>query len=170
VGADWEIVGGSGNRKLRKARCDGWTKDSRAAFLDHLAATGHVTRSVAAAGRSISGAYHLKRRDPVFSQLWDEALAAGCQRLEEALLARAVGGVNAIEPGAAIVAIDPAAIDVDLALKVLTRRQTVAAARERGGQGPRVGRISRAELIAAIDRRLAALARRQARLPGRSEA
>ena len=77
----------------------GWTRARRQAFLDALAETCNVTMATAAAGMRGKSAYDLRKVDPVFAGLWQEALALGYERLETALLRHALVGVNALEIG-----------------------------------------------------------------------
>jgi hypothetical protein len=83
-------------------RKDGWTKARRAGFFAMLSATCNVRASAAAMGMTDCGAYDLRRRDPVFAGQWQEALAEGYGRLEQALMALALEGIDpapAIEAG-----------------------------------------------------------------------
>lgn len=75
--------------QLAKARKNGWTKTRRAAFLAELAQSCNVARAHAAAGMGRGSAYLLRRRDPEFAAQWQQALEAGYERLEMALLRRA---------------------------------------------------------------------------------
>lgn len=91
-------VGGGKHRPIQKVKLqpNGWTKARRARFLKVLAESCNVKMAARAAGVTV-GPYHLRARDPVFAQLWDQALAIGYDRLEAALLQRALEGVNAID-------------------------------------------------------------------------
>ena len=89
-----------GNRRVLQRRAVGhksWTKARRQRFLDTLAATCNVLASSAAAGVPPTNAYRLRQRDPGFAALWQEALALGYERLEQALLTHALQSINAIE-------------------------------------------------------------------------
>jgi hypothetical protein len=55
-------------------RCDGWTPERRAAFLECLCETPDITRACALVGLSRQAAYKLRRRDAVFALAWDVAL------------------------------------------------------------------------------------------------
>lgn len=94
---DDEIVGGT-NRPLQiaKVKEGGWNKERRATFLTVLAQTCNVSRACKATGMK-NDPYALRRRDPAFARLWEEALAIGYERLEVMLLQRALKGVNAID-------------------------------------------------------------------------
>ena len=85
------IINRNGRLQLGTVRADGWTQERRALFLDVLAATGSVTQGVEATGMSRTSARALRARDPVFARLWDEALEQAYHRLEEELLAHALG-------------------------------------------------------------------------------
>lgn len=75
-------------------RHDGWTRERRVKFLDHLAATGNVRAACARAGKSAEAAYRLKRREPAFARAWAAALALACEAGEEVLATRAIDGVE----------------------------------------------------------------------------
>jgi hypothetical protein len=74
-------------------RHDGWTAVRQAAFIEALAETGCVQASCRRVGMSDSSAYRLRLREPAFTEAWDAALDVGIARLEEAAMARALGGV-----------------------------------------------------------------------------
>jgi hypothetical protein len=83
-------------------RKDGWTKARREGFFAMLSATCNVRASAAAMGMTDCGAYYVRRHDPVFAARWQEALAEGYGRLEQALMALALEGIDpapAIEAG-----------------------------------------------------------------------
>ena len=147
----------------RKARGDGWTKELRAAFLDHLAATCHVQASAAAVGKSTAGVYALKRRDPAFAAEWRAAIAAGYERLEEELLAVALGDAGPDAAAAERRYVETGPIDRDLAFKLLSHHRSEA----KGGPAPNrryyYKRVSAAETDAAILKKLEAVERRLAR-------
>ncbi len=96
VAADNRIV------QCAAVRKDGWTKARREGFFAMLSATCNVRASAAAMGMTDCGAYYVRRRDPVFAGQWREALAEGYGRLEQALMALALEGIDpapAIEAG-----------------------------------------------------------------------
>ena len=80
----------SGPVQRRKPKSNGWTKARRAAFLTELAHSCNVSRAHKVAGMSERGAYALRLRDPDFARQWQAALELGYERLETALLARAL--------------------------------------------------------------------------------
>src|SRR3546814_16815097 len=90
------VVGGVKNRpvKVAKAGHTGWTKARRGVFLAELAQSCNVARAHEAAGMGRASAYLLRRRDPAFAAQWQQALEAGYERLELALLRRARGAVG----------------------------------------------------------------------------
>ena len=95
-------------RPIQKRRVPrtGWTKAKRELFLATLADSCNVRKAAAEAGMTPSGVYQLRKRDPAFGDLWAEALELGYERLETALLEHALIGVNAIDIGVAIGAVD----------------------------------------------------------------
>ncbi|RZM10081.1 MAG: hypothetical protein EOP67_68960, partial [Sphingomonas sp.] len=129
VGTNGDMVVASGRRRratLTAVSPRGWTMAKRERFLDTLAATAHVKMAAAAAGINRTNAYRLRRRDPVFAELWLQALELGYQRLEDELLSLALGNdadagtcgiagaINAIEPDGDRV---DARVDVELGLR-----------------------------------------------------
>ena len=96
---DEERISGFSNGPLqrRKARPAGWTKARREAFLTELSHSCNVTRAHRAAGVADRKAYALRQRDPVFAKAWQRALEAGFERLETALLRRALEVVGALD-------------------------------------------------------------------------
>ncbi len=161
------VISGGGQRLVqrRATRRDGWTKARRATFLDGLAATCNVARSAASAGMNRRGAYDLRRRDPGFAALWDEAIQLGYARLETELLEHALGETGDGEPAGGIVLGEnpdgaraepaPARFDPDMAVKILKMRHAV---RRKGGTPGRVATIE--EVDAVLFKRIAAIARR----------
>lgn len=87
--------------QAKKGREGGWTKAKRTAFLTELAASCNIRRASHAAGMTPSGVYLLRRRDAVFAEAWQAALEIGYERLETALVRRALEAVGDID-------IDPA--------------------------------------------------------------
>lgn len=71
------------------------SKRRRAQFLKYLARTGKVNFSAAKAGYSDSTfLQRLRKQDPEFALLWDEAVEAAADKLEDEALRRAVDGVD----------------------------------------------------------------------------
>lgn len=83
--------------QVKRVRSNGWTKARRAAFLAELAQSCNVGRALVVAGMSGSTAYQLRRRDPEFAAQWQAALEIGYERLETALLRRALEAAGAVE-------------------------------------------------------------------------
>ena len=150
-------AGNQRRRQMKKVKACGWTNQKRQIFLDTLAVTCNVNLACAEAGMSRTGAYHLRRRDPEFAELWRQALLMGYDRLEERLLRRAGAGVNDVEFGGGDAPEEP--LDPDLALSLLrAHRPTVEGQRKRlGGE---IHRMSREEAQAALAKRLDALEKR----------
>jgi hypothetical protein len=73
-------------------RHDGWTGEKMAIFCETLAETAVVAEACEAAGKHISGAYALRRRNPYFAAAWDAALTIARERLADTLLARSMEG------------------------------------------------------------------------------
>ena len=77
----------NGRLQVRAARRGSLTKATEQAFLASLSVTANISLSAAAAGASVAAFTRRRRRDPGFAREMRLALAAGCQRLEEALIA-----------------------------------------------------------------------------------
>lgn len=102
-------------------RHDGWTGEAMAKFLEALADTGVVAEACDAALKSREAAYALRRRDPLFAQAWELALANARDRLADTLLARSIeGNVEQIVKDGEIVA-EKHFIDNRLGLAILKR-------------------------------------------------
>ena len=107
------VIGASSERALqvRAAAPNQIPEAQFQAFLEHLAATCNVVASARAAGIGTAAAYRRRRVDEAFAAAWREAMQLGYERLEEALLARALSRLEPMgfEPDAvAIELIDPA--------------------------------------------------------------
>lgn len=152
-------------------------------FLEQLAATCNVAASARAVGACPGTFYRRRALDEGFAAAWRAAILAGYERLEEALLARALGDVQPtpFDPGAVAIELTDqsaeqipggeelapthlaglddkvAVVDVQLALKLLNRRrETERLGRQRNGRR----RASIAEVDKALGEKLDALARR----------
>lgn len=96
-GREDEIGAGPvGPLQRRKPRANGWTVARRTAFLEELAASCNVERARKAAGMASSGVYRLRQREPLFAEQWQAALELGYERLEMALLRRAIEAVEGL--------------------------------------------------------------------------
>jgi len=140
------------NRPIQRAaiKRNGWTKAKRQAFLDTLAETCNVKAATLAAGMALGAPYALRKREPQFGALWEEALAMGYERLESELLSCALDAINDIRIGEArtdgadtpeevaaawrqpLGTKLPAAISVQLALSLLNRHKAAAEGRRYG--------------------------------------
>jgi hypothetical protein len=147
------------NRRLltRRVRAHEWTAKKRKTFLEHLAATSHVTESAAAAGMTKTGAYKLRYRDEEFRAQWAAALEQGYSRLEMMLQERASGPCEFELDGSLIV---PAAetMDSELALNLLKQHAARRSGKVRDGRVP--GKASMAEVREEITRLLSGLNKR----------
>lgn len=79
-----------------RVRHDGWTSDRTQRFLDTLAHTGCVRDAARVAGVSNVAGYRLKKRFPLFSAAWDDALARAQQGLIAIAYQRAVQGKETV--------------------------------------------------------------------------
>lgn len=77
-----------------KARTDRTLLRAREVFVTSLAGGASITRSCEAAGVARSTAYEWRAADEAFAALWDEALDAGNDLLEDEARRRAVQGVE----------------------------------------------------------------------------
>jgi hypothetical protein len=110
----------------------GWTSAARAAFLDHIAMTGDAEAAAEAVGLPVAGAYALRRRDARFAGQWHKALSAGYDRIEAAVMRRALGIAPAAGQGE---------VDLATAMMLLDRRggggETPATAKDRAAERKR---------------------------------
>jgi hypothetical protein len=83
--------------QAKKGRANAWTKAKRDIFLTELAASCNIRRASAAAGMWPTSAYKLRGRDAEFAKAWQAALDIGYERLETALVARALEAVGEIQ-------------------------------------------------------------------------
>lgn len=84
----------NGPLQVKKTKANGWTKARRAAFLTELAMSCNVRRAHEAAAMAPGSGYRLRRRDPSFARQWRDALELGYERLEMALMRRALEAVE----------------------------------------------------------------------------
>ena len=127
-------------------------------FARVLAETCNVAAAAASAGRTLATVHRWRSVDAAFAAAWDEALAMGYDRLENALLVYAIGKVDAVAAGAAGASISNG--DLQLAVGMLQRHRTADGGRR--GQMPPVRMPTEAESDAALRRALDGLARRGA--------
>ncbi len=146
--------------RIVKARTGGWSDRVRGAFLDHLAASCNVRASAACVKRHERSAYYLRRIDPAFAALWDEALKAGYARLEAMLLERAAGlqadGAASLLP-IGETEIEEAAFDPELAMRLLANHRAAVKGGAMRGGGPKPAKASEADSEAALLKKLKAL-------------
>lgn len=76
------------------ARHDGWSRERKVRFLDHLSVKGNVRNACAIVGMSREAAYRLRRRDPLFARGWSAALALARANGTEVLACRAIDGIE----------------------------------------------------------------------------
>jgi hypothetical protein len=69
-----------------------WSAHKRAAFLEHLAISSNVAASERVADVPAGSAYKFRNRDSDFRAAWEAALKTGYDRLELAVLERAING------------------------------------------------------------------------------
>jgi len=79
-----------------RPRLDGWTPERQVAFLQLLAETGCVQDAAKGVGMSVEGAYRLARRPDAqsFRLAWKLAADVAVERLSDAVLSRAIHGVE----------------------------------------------------------------------------
>ncbi|MCC2981738.1 hypothetical protein LK535_16610, partial [Sphingomonas sp. IC4-52] len=134
------------------------TKLRQLRFAKVLAETCNVAAAAAAAGRTLATVHRWRSVDAAFAAAWDEALAIGYDRLENALLVYAIGKVDGVAAGAVGASISNG--DLQLAVGMLQRHRAADAGR-RGRTLP-VRMPTEAESDAALKRALDGLARRGA--------
>lgn len=77
-------------------RHDGWTPERQKLFIEALADYGNVRAACDSVGLTTVGAYRLRRQPGAeeFAAAWEAALACGVKVLEDALMDRALNGVE----------------------------------------------------------------------------
>ena len=73
-----------------------WTKARETKFLEHLALSSNVRASERVALVPLGAAYRHRKQSDDFRRNWDQALKDGYDRLELAMLERAINGVRVI--------------------------------------------------------------------------
>jgi len=94
--ADELVLRGGAKPKVGKANKRDWTKEKEEIYVNALAETCNFTRAAEAAGVSTSSAWKRRKTNAAFRAICREAVAAGYQRLELALLDRALNGSEKI--------------------------------------------------------------------------
>lgn len=90
------VLAGGANPKSRKQAPRDWTSAKETTYVEVLAETCNFTRAAEAAGVSTSSAWKRRKTNAAFRAGCREAIAAGYQRLELALLDRALNGSEKI--------------------------------------------------------------------------
>lgn len=148
--------------QVKRVRSDGWTKTRRTAFLAELAQSCNIGRALAAAGMSGSTAYQLRRRDPEFAAQWQAALEIGYERLETALLRRALEAAGAIEIEDAAEPVEK--MTVEQAIGFLNKHRTSIQLGHAKGRRPQAREIATQPEVDAILIRRIRMVKRQRRL------
>ncbi|MGV7122257.1 hypothetical protein [Sphingopyxis sp. 550A] len=146
----------------------GWTKAKREAFLVELAASCNIVRAAALVGMGQSGAYRLRKREPDFAAQWQAALEIGYERLETALVRRALEAVGETVGEFPVEALDERSepvekMTVDQAIRILTfHRESIrqGQARTRKAQARHVA--TQEETDAALIKRIRMVERQRA--------
>ena len=90
------VLGGGAAPKMRAQGKRDWNSEKEEAYVNALAETCNYTAAAAAAGVSTSSAWKRRKTNAKFRASCREAVAAGYQRLELALLDRALNGSEKI--------------------------------------------------------------------------
>jgi hypothetical protein len=176
-------IGATANRsaQIRLIRSDGFTAAKREVFLVALAMSCNVMAAAARANIGCSTAYRLRKQDARFAEQWREALNAGYDRLEAALLRRALTVIEGSLPEAmdgddAAATLTDAVIDavgsreplaemsVAQAIDIMTRLRPQAAAKSQPGKSVAAARVrpTPEQTNAEIMRRIAIVRRQSA--------
>ncbi len=114
----------------------------RGLFLDRLAETSNVAEAARTAGINPSRAYKVRRMEPVFRELWHEALLEGYAHLEMETLHRLRSGSSK----------DDNRFDMASALRLLAlHRETIVRDGSRASTGPEEGENYLAKLSAKLE-------------------
>lgn len=120
---------------LPSYRHDGWTPFARRVFLETLAESGRVSRACRYAGLSVSSAYALRNRDPVFAAGWDAACELLRAPVADTLLEQSLDGVTETVSRNGEVVAERRRFDSRLSIAVLHRLdKRCDLARERGAK------------------------------------
>jgi hypothetical protein len=90
------VLGGGARPKMRAPSKRDWSRAKEEAYVNALAETCNFTAAAAAAGVSTGSAWKRRKTNAAFRASCREAVAAGYQRLELALLDRALNGSEKI--------------------------------------------------------------------------
>lgn len=146
----------SSGARPREPREYEWTEEKRDTFLAMLAATAHVGKSCRAAGRTPSGLYRLRLRDPTFAERWDAALDMGLAQLKAMLIRRAAAMPDGLLIEEMAEAVEK--MDTELAVKLLGLNS-----RPRPDRHRRPRQADQVETDAAIKRLAGAIFKRRQR-------
>ena len=154
------VRGPNGKLQVKRVRESCWTARKRGIFLDHLAATGNVTASAAAAGMHKRNAFALRQRDAQFAAEWDAALDTCEARLEAKLIVYSETRGETKSDAKGDEDDELAGFDPKLAMQTLAllRARSVRRQRRRGGPLPKTA--TREETEAAVLKLLKKLKRR----------
>lgn len=86
--------------QVRRVRSGGATLAKRQTFLVELAATCNITLAAERAGMHVVTVYRVRARDADFAAAWRDALNAGYERLEAALIRAAQASIAGVTTGA----------------------------------------------------------------------
>ncbi|MDE0933803.1 MAG: hypothetical protein OSA47_09385 [Novosphingopyxis baekryungensis] len=149
----YEIKTGNGNfPQMMPIKRNGWSKKRIDMFLSVLANSCNVQIAAASAGVDRAAAYRRRARDPAFAAGWDAALQVGFDRLEQALLRRALEVADGFA-----VADEPAQLPpmtIAQAMDFLSRHRREVRGDGAVGRGSGGRRPTAAETDAALAKRL----------------
>jgi hypothetical protein len=144
--------GATGKPLLATSRPNKFDEEKRKAFLTQLSGCCNVRASAEAAGCSVGAVNYWRGADPEFAEAVELAREAGYIQIEQMLMERAMGGHNPNKLGLEDYeqAPDPAQMDTELALRLLSlHHRQVKGGRPQGGGAAR-RKATREETDAAI--------------------
>lgn len=94
--AAWDKALGRPCKPSRSRQRRQWTAAGKKLFLETLAETANVSAALRRVRLSRTGAYRLRRRDPVFAEAWADAFEAALDDLEAAAIERAKHGGDTV--------------------------------------------------------------------------
>ena len=144
--------------QVKRMRRNRFTRERKAVFLTHFAASCDVRASAAEAGMCVWTVYDHRRRDPAFAAAWREAEKAGCALLEAEALRQRIEAMEAIDFPIGAIPDPDARRDSDLefwrTMHLLREHKRSLAGIGKPGRRPRVA--SNAEVREALTKRLKA--------------
>jgi hypothetical protein len=138
-------------------RHNAWSMKSRAAFLDHLAATCNVTEAARSVGVFPATPHRVRRRDPEFAEQWRVALETGYMTVETMLVERAMR-VLALPIGETQ-APDAHEMSVEQAIRLIDHHKRGVSGGKRGAGAP-PKRATEEETYKAIVKKMQVLRKR----------